>query len=284
MECPSFMWPVRVMAACAENEVTVVGLVPYYFGRMVQHPAFASLERLRLAILSAAPVVEADVALARQKLPGLELANAYGLTEAFRSTFLPPERSAKLPSIGRPVPGVEVRLEPSDDAAGEGQGVALIRGPNVMIGYWGLPERTAEVLSDGWFRTADIMHVDEEGDLWVDGRTDDTINGAGEKLSSRVLEEILLSSCGVDEVFVLPLRTGESRDRIVVVVAAPKGQAVPDLEQIRSACAAHVHAVFLPDELHHVDALPRNRSGKLDRPALRSLIQGREPARPTRES
>jgi len=273
---PDFIWTGLVIDTCAGQGVTVAPLVPYYLGRMVRHPGFARLDRLRLAALSTAPVDPSDVALALERLPGLRVLNAYGLTEALRSTVLPADQvPARLPSIGRPVPGVELELRTEDGqplASPVGEGVAWIRGPNVMTCYWERPEETRAVLRDGWFCTGDVMRRDADGYLGLVGRLREQLQGGGEKLSPEVVERLIARGCPVSEVAVVGIETPRGFDEIVAVVAAAPGATV-ELDDVRAACAPHVHSAFVPVRVVPVPALPRTASGKVERAALRRSLR-----------
>ena len=204
---PSFAWPVKVIDFCVERRITVAGLVPYYLSRLVGSRRIGELKSLRLVVSSAAPMVAKDVARARDALPQLVIANAYGLTEAFRSLILTPdELRTNPPSIGRPVEGVEVEVR--DDTGtrvlGEDEdGELWIRGPNVMLEYWCKPVETAAVLHDGWIRTRDIGRRRADGTYTLSGRSANLINGGGEKLCCEVLELCLSDGCKVQDIAVV---------------------------------------------------------------------------------
>jgi acyl-CoA synthetase (AMP-forming)/AMP-acid ligase II len=273
---PDFMWTGQVIDVCIQQGVTVAPLVPYYLSRLVRHPGCAGLDRLRLVVVSTAPGNREDVELARRLLPDLRVLNAYGLTEALRSTVLLAEEvSARMPSIGRPVPGVEIELRTEDGrplASPVGEGVAWIRGPNVMSGYWERPADNRAALRDGWFCTGDVMRRDADGYLWIVGRLREQLQGGGEKLSPEVLERLIAQGCPASQVAVFGIGTTSGFDEIVAVVVAAPGATV-ELAHVRAACAPHVHSAFVPARVVTVPVLPRTASGKVERGELRRSLR-----------
>jgi acyl-CoA synthetase (AMP-forming)/AMP-acid ligase II len=257
---PEWMWTAQVMDVCLAQRVTVLPMVPYQLSLLLGQQRLRELASLRLAVLSTAPIVPAHVRDLLERLPGVAVVNAYGLTEAFRSTVLPAsEVPARLPSIGRPVEGVEIELR---------EGVAWIRGPNVMMGYWNQPAETARVLRDGWFCTRDLMRRDGDGFLYLEGRLSELINGGGEKLSPEIVEALIVERCPAAEVAVLGVDSGRGYDEVIAVAAG-----TITLDDVRAACARRVHSVFVPTRLVTMPRLPRNATGKLDRAALRRELE-----------
>lgn len=273
---PSFLWPEQVVHACLEQKVSVLGLVPYYLRRLLNHCGVDSLVTARQAVVSSAPVIPADVRQLKERLPSLQILHTYGLTEAFRSTVLSHEDvPERLPSIGKPVPGVEVQLRSEDGQVvdePEGQGVAWIRGPNVMLGYWHDEALTRTVLKEGWFCTADVLHRGRDGYLTIVGRTQDVLNGGGEKLMAYHIEALIVRSLPVTEVMVLGLQTRHGFDHVVAVMALEPGSQV-SLGDVRRCCAKAVHSVFIPRDIVIVDRLPRRENGKIDRSMVLDLAR-----------
>ena len=284
---PGFMFPDRVVETCREQRVTVMSLVPYFLARLLSRGNLESLPARQL-VISSAPIVTADVSRLQAQLPALTVLHTYGLTEAFRSTLLPPgDVPERLPSIGKPIEGVQVELrtdegERLDDP--EACGVAWLKGPNVMHGYFGEAQLTALALRDGWLCTSDIMQRSADGYLTLKGRTAEVLNGGGEKLMCHEVEAIIYQSMRVEELIVLSVSSQHGCDHVVAVVAPAPGER-PEIADVRRACAGRVHSVFIPRALVLVDRLPRRENGKIDRAAvariaLEYLAQQVQPAPP----
>lgn len=266
---PGFMFPDRVVEACREHGVSVLSVVPYFLARLLSRGELAGVPA-RQVIVSSAPIVPADVGQLREHLPSLQILHTYGLTEAFRSTALAgPDVLGRLPSIGKPIAGVELQLRTEEGELleeREAVGVAWLKGPNVMLGYYGEPQLTASALRDGWLCTADIMERSPDGYLTLKGRTAEVLNGGGEKLMCHEVEAIIFQRLKVEELMVLSVSSHQGCDHVVAVVAPSPGER-PTLADVKRACVGRVHSVFIPRALVLVERLPRRENGKVDRAA-----------------
>jgi acyl-CoA synthetase (AMP-forming)/AMP-acid ligase II len=272
---PEFTWMGAVMTALTEHRVTCACAVPFQLTRLVQDGEFSSLTHLKRMWFGGAHVVTKDIERALELLPGLRIGNIYGLTEALRTTVLwPDDVPTMLPSIGKPMPGVEVQLRDEDGRvlADDARGIAWIRGPNLMMGYWQRPQETRAVLSDGWFCTNDMVRRSADGYLWVEGRAREVLHCGGEKLSPEVLEGYIAASCPVSGVAILGIRTTTDLDEIVAFVVCRAGARVT-VDDVQRACERHVHSGFVPKRVFCVDGLPYKQEGKLDRAALRKRFE-----------
>lgn len=166
---------------------------------------------------------------------GVEVIQGYGLTETAPITHAnPPGASNRIGTVGPPIPGVEARIEPVEGAdAGEGE--ILIRGPNVMQGYFGSPEMTAEVLRDGWFHTGDIGRADAEGYLTICGRSKNVIvSESGKNIYPEEVEEQLLKSEAFQEVCVLGKKTPRGGEEVFAVVVLDPEADLPEGGEARA--------------------------------------------------
>jgi acyl-CoA synthetase (AMP-forming)/AMP-acid ligase II len=214
-------------------------------------------------------------------LPGVGIHTAYGQTEASpRITWLGPDDmfGPKKGSAGKPLPGVRV-----DIVDGEGRalpagnvGEVAAAGPNIMKGYVsGDHVSSGRIDAEGRLRTGDLGRIDEDGFLWLVGRSSDMIKSAGERVFPGELEEILKKHSGVEDVAVLGLPDPALGERIAALVV-PRASLDPERRaalgaELRSFALRSVPFVRSPRELHLVDALPKTGSGKLDRKALPAL-------------
>ena len=170
-----------------------------------------------------------------------------------------------LNTVGRPRPGIEVRVDE--------RGEILVRSPTAMIGYWRDPERTAATIdADGWVRTGDLGAVDDNGCMRVVGRTTDMYIRGGYNVHPQEVEAVLVEHPDVAAVAVAP-RADAVMGEIGVVVVVPRAtEAAPTLEEIRAFAGPRLARYKLPEAMCVVDALPITSMDKLDRAALRRLV------------
>ena len=273
----------------AESEkVTNAMLVPTMLVRIVQYlqDRHAAAPPIRTLAYGGArmplPVIESALEL----FPETGFVNAYGLTETSSTiAVLGPEDHraavasadpavrARLGSVGRPVPGLEVEIRGDDGRplpAGE-VGDLWVRGPQVSGEYVGLSAATD---AQGWFPTKDLARLDEEGYLFVQGRADDTIIRGGENISPAEVEDVLLRHPQVAECVVVGVPDQEWGQRLAAVVV-PTGNGGIDPADVRAWAAARLRSSKTPDDIRIWDRLPETDTGKiLRRRVLRLLSDG----------
>ena len=205
------------------------------------------------------------------------LLERYGMTE-IGMALSNPYRGERVPgSVGRPLPGVDVRLVSDDgeDAAAGMPGGIEVRGDNVFVEYWGKPEATREAFRDGWFRTGDTAVV-ENSVYRILGRTNvDILKTGGHKVSALEIEETLREHPAVVECAVVGVPDDEWGERVAVALVC-KGENMPDLEQLRAWAKERMAVHKIPSRLLVLDALPRNAMGKVTKPAVRALFEEAE--------
>jgi long-chain acyl-CoA synthetase len=198
-----------------------------------------------------------------------ELREGYGLSEASAVlTSQPIGEQHKPGSVGKPIPGVELLIvDEHDDPLPVGEiGEIIARGPNVMQGYYHMPEATAEALRNGWLHTGDMGRLDEDGDLYIVERKKDLIIRGGFNIYPRDVEEVLASHPAVIEAAVVGIpseRMGEEV-KAFVVTSTPV-----EAETLMVYCREHLANYKTPAQIEFVDALPRNTIGKIDKKELR---------------
>jgi long-chain acyl-CoA synthetase len=204
---------------------------------------------------------------------GGRLLEGYGLTEA--APVVSAHRFSgvrKLGSVGQPIPGVTVKIFDDDDRelpAGE-VGEVCVRGRNVMLGYYGLPEETARTIRHGWLHTGDVGKLDGDGFLYIVERKKDLIIRGGFNIYPREVEEVLYAHPAVAEAAVVGVRDplmGE--DVLAFVVLKAGARATP--EAIAGFCQERLAKYKCPKQVRFVDALPKNAVGKILRKELRAL-------------
>ncbi|MFP6641584.1 MAG: class I adenylate-forming enzyme family protein [Myxococcota bacterium] len=206
-------------------------------------------------------------------LPNQQIFIMYGATEASaRLAYLPPdELSRKLGSIGRAIPGVELRVLRADgreaDVGEEGEIVA--RGPNIMSGYWNDPEATSEVLDEHGYHTGDLARRDEEGFLYIVGRMKDFIKSGAHRVSAREIEDAILEEAGIHESAVVGAPDELLGEKILayVVPLDPDGF---DPVALAKSLRRRLPAYKVPAEIVVRGDLPKNESGKIMKQALKA--------------
>ena len=213
-------------------------MVPTMIKQLMDHPDFAGFDRSSLQVITygAAPMPLEVIRRALEEFPGCRFINAFGQTEtASTITMLPPEdhdipadlppeererRLARLASIGRPLPDVEVRIvdEAGADVPTGGVGEIVARGPRLMKGYWRSEAGTQEVVRGGWLYTGDLGYWDDEGYIYLAGRAKDTIKRGGEMVSPEEVEGVLRTHPAVDDAAVIGVPDVEWGEQVRAVV------------------------------------------------------------------
>lgn len=207
-------------------------------------------------------------------LTGQKLLERYGMTEIGMGLSNPLRGERRPGAVGRPLPGVDLRLVSEDGRVilEEGQpGEIQIRGPGVFSGYWKRPEATKEAFVDGWFRTGDMALV-EDGYYRILGRLSvDIIKSGGEKLSALEIEDVLREHPGIREVSVVGLED-ETWGEVVAAAVITEGARPLELKDLREWARGRMAAAKLPRKLQVVDDFPRNAMGKVMKPKVRDLF------------
>jgi long-chain acyl-CoA synthetase len=196
----------------------------------------------------------------------------YGLTECKRVLYLPPEQISVRPtSVGKAMPNTEVYLVDEQDRRINQPGEAgelMVRGSNVMKGYWNLPEETANVLgTDNSLRTRDLFKTDDEGYFYFVARKDDLIKTGGERVSPKEIEDILSELTGVNEVAVFGVDHEFLGQAIKVsLVLTPESQLT--VSDILAYCAVHLEKYMIPKHIEIRQELPKTLTGKINRKEL----------------
>lgn len=275
----AFPPPREFVAVLARERVSWAYAVPAFWQMVLRTPGFdhtalPALERVGMGGSAFPPGMEAAL---RQRLPGVRLYDVYGLSETHSpATMLRDhEFAAKAGSIGRPLPCMEARVV--DDAGtvldAEDPGELHLRGSLVTTGYEGEPEATAAAIRDGWFATGDIARIDADGYVWILDRVKDMVNRGGAKVFSAEVERVLRELPEVADAGVVGAADrlgGEVVVAFVVPARGATGAATVDAGAVRRHVTDQIADHAAPRWVHVVDELPRNASGKTDKPALRA--------------
>ena len=277
----SFAFPTEVLRHIEHHGVTGLCGVPTMFATLLQMKGLASAcSTLRYITNAAAALPAKDALDLRRKLPHADLYLMYGMTEIVRALYLPPEMvEAKPESVGKAIPGIEVWIEgPSGKRLGPDEiGELMVRGPNVMLGYWGAPDLTAKRFRSGGAAdtricmTGDLFISDVDGFLYFVGRTDDIIKSRGEKIAPKEIEDVLQRLEGVKEAVVIGVADPLLGEAVKAVVV--RNSTALDAKRVMEHCRRYLEDYMVPRVVEFRDSLPRTASGKVHRREL-TLVCG----------
>ena len=204
----------------SEEGVQMVTSVPAIYHALARHPAFAEakLDHVRWVSYGGAPIAADQVHAIMDAFPEARVGNGFGLTETSSLTsFLPHDEAAEhADSVGFAMPVVDLALHDADPETGVGE--LLVRGENVVSGYWNKPEASAETFVDGWLHTGDLARIDDDGLLYIVDRAKDMINRGGENVYSIEVESALAGAPGVGEAAVLPVPDEMMGEKVGAVI------------------------------------------------------------------
>jgi acyl-CoA synthetase (AMP-forming)/AMP-acid ligase II len=274
----SFAFPVKALEVLARERVTVFPGVPTIFSLLMQLKTLADhpLPDLRLLTNTAAALSETHIRQLRGLFPQAQLFSMYGLTECKRVTYLPPDQLDIRPtSVGRGMPNEEVWLvdETGQRLPNGSVGELVIRGSNVMRGYWEKPQETAKRLRPGpipgevILHSGDIFRTDSEGYLYFVSRTDDVIKSRGEKVSPREVEDVLYGLEGVFEAAVIGVPDALLGEAVKAFVALRPGFTYSERDVIRY-CLSKLESFMAPKHVEFVGSLPKTDTGKIKKTGL----------------
>src|SRR5271165_2980138 len=255
--------------------------VPAIYHAVIARPEFASLDvsTVTWVFYGGAPIAESLVRRIEEAFPNARVGNGFGLTETSSLTsFLPHEEAAEhADSVGFALPVVDVTLAELDPVTGAGE--LLVRGPNVVQGYWNKPQESAETFVDGWLHTGDVARIDADGLLYIVDRMKDMINRGGENVYSIEVENVLAGAPGVAEAAVVAVPDEMMGEKVGAVIVPTAGAALDD-EALLGYCREHLADFKVPQFLARRDEpLPRNPSGKLLKTRLREETRWGKPLR-----
>ena len=276
--------PNAVLSWLQSGRLTGAFLVPTMVSTLLEHPdvSAGSYDRLRSIIYGGAPM---SPALLRRALDvfGCDFINAFGAaTEGGLQSVLSSADHRRalagaphlLGSIGKPAFGVEMRIVDEDgrDVPRGEVGEIITRSDPVMNGYLEMPEETARAIRDGWFWGGDLARMDDEGYLYLAGRSKDMIIRGGENIYPVEIETVLSDHPTVAQVAVVGRPDDHWGEVVVAVVTGDPAGPAPDAEVLREHCRAHLAAYKVPVEVLVVDAMPLNASGKILKRTLREQL------------
>ena len=276
----SFAFPTVVIDKIIREGVTGFPIVPTMSALLLQMDLSKySFPKLRYISNTAAALPVEHIHKLRSLFPSVTLYSMYGLTECKRVSYLPPSQLDKRPtSVGRGMPNEEVYIvDEVGNRVGPGiVGELVIRGANVMKGYWELPEETDRCLKPGplpgekVLHSGDLFRADEEGYLYFVGRKDDIIKTRGEKVSPREVEDVLYAIDGVAEAAVIGVPDKILGSAIKAVLTLRPGSRITEQDVLRH-CRARLEDFMVPKVVDFMASLPKTESGKISKRAIAAL-------------
>lgn len=256
--------PETVLGLIAREKVRSWGSVPTMVSRVLDHPRLSAfdLTSLRSIPMGGAPISPELRARIKESFPSVRSGGGslYGLTEAggVLAAGSGPEILSRPGCVGRPLPVVELRIDGSDPA---GTGEIMARTPTLTSGYWGDEQPIAD--EEGWIRTGDLGRLDEDGYLYVVGRSKDIIIRGGENIASQHVERCLLQHAAVAECAVVPLPHPDLGEEVAAIVTLQAGTTA-SADELRKHALAHLGRFQVPSRWWlRREPLPTNASGKI---------------------
>ncbi len=267
------------LAAIAGERINLLVSVPAIYWLALNQPNFASLDRrpIKWVMYGGAPIAPALVARIMEAFPEARVGNGFGLTETTSvATFLPHEYARTRPdSVGFAAPVVDLKLFEVDSHSGVGE--LLVRGPNVVKGYWNKPEATAQTFVDGWLHTGDLARLDADGFVQIVDRKKDMINRGGENVYCVEVESALAAHPAVLEVAVVGVPDEMMGEKVGAVIVVRPGSK-PDVGGILAFAGERLADFKVPQYVVlRQEALARNPGGKVLKARLREGIDWGSP-------
>ncbi|WP_067972140.1 class I adenylate-forming enzyme family protein [Mycolicibacter icosiumassiliensis] len=276
---PSLSLP-ELIATLPAQRISSMVTVPAIYSLLLRHPGFAAVDvsGVRWVGYGGAPTAPVLVRSLREAFGAATVFNGYGMTEtASLMTVLPDSDAvAHADSVGYAVPSGDIGVVALGDDPGTGE--LVVRGANVMRGYWNRPEATAATIIDGWLHTGDVVRVDDAGRVHIIDRLKDIINRGGENVSSVEVEAALLSAPGVADACVLAVPDEVMGEKVGAVLIGDQHEI--DVAAVLEYCRSQLADFKVPQYITVVtDALPRTASGKLLKAQLRNQVRWGSPLR-----
>jgi amino acid adenylation domain-containing protein len=276
----SFTYPHAVLETLVSERVTGLPIVPTISALLLQMDLGRyDLSSLRYVTNTAAALPTSHILELRRRIPHARLYSMYGLTECKRVSYLPPEQIDGRPtSVGKGMPNEEVYIvDEQGNRLASGVGELVIRGSNVMKGYWELPEETARVLRPGplpgerVLYSGDLFRMDEEGYLYFVSRKDDIIKTRGEKVSPREVENVLYELDGIAEAAVVGVPDPVLGQAVKAVLTLKHGVSLGEKDVLRH-CAERLESFMVPKFVEFLPEMPKTSSGKIDKKTLHEVV------------
>ncbi len=270
--------PELVLQVTKKHPATFLPLVPPIADRLLRaaNEAGVSLAGTEVAI-SGAMALPHELVVPFEAATGGYLVEGYGLSECSPVLMANPVADNRVPgTVGLPIPGTECRVvdpdEPTKDVPWGERGELIVRGPQVFQGYYGKPEETEAVFVDGWFRTGDIVQIDDAGFVRIVDRIKELIITGGFNVAPTEVENALRQHPEVEDVAVVGLPSDRSGEEVVAAVVLAPGVDAPDVDGIRDFARGILTPYKVPRRVFVVDELPKSLIGKVLRRHVRDKL------------
>jgi len=259
----------ETVMAIRNDKITILAAIPTMFRLFTQWATEEDFSHVRL-IISGGSSLPQEISEQFTNKIGKTIIEGYGLSEASPVVSLNPIDHVKFCSIGKPLPGVDVRIIDSEEIdLPSGQiGELLVRGPNVMQGYYKLPEESAAALQKGWLHTGDLAYIDEDGYIFIVDRLKDMIITSGENIYPREIEELLYAYPAVAEVAVIGI-PDKLRGTSVRAYIVPNEGHILNKKLLQGYLQKKIAQYKIPKDFCIVDSLPKSSTGKILKKVLR---------------
>ncbi len=250
--------------------------VPTFYTRLLQEDGLTreASAHMRLFISGSAPLL-AETHREFEARTGQAILERYGMTETNMSTSNPYDGARIAGTVGLPLPGVSLRVVDPESGAelpADEIGMLEVKGPNVFIGYWRMPEKTAAEFRDGWFITGDLGRIDAQGYVQIVGRGKDLVITGGFNVYPKEVEGEIDAIPGVLESAVIGVAHPDFGEGVTAVVVPQRGVAIDEAE-ILAALDGRIAKFKMPKRVFFVDELPRNAMGKVQKNILRDTYK-----------
>jgi long-chain acyl-CoA synthetase len=267
--------------AVGSHGVNQLVSVPAIYHAVMRHPSFAATDvsGVRWVSYGGAPIAESLVHSIMDAFPAARVGNGFGLTETSSLTsFLPHEEATEhADSVGFAMPVVDLAVDGPDRETGVGE--LLVRGPNVVQGYWRKPEASAETFVDGWLHTGDLGRIDDDGLLYIVDRKKDMINRGGENVYSIEVENALASAPGVGEAAAVGVPDEMMGEKVGAAIVPASGAEL-DVAAVLGHVRERLADFKVPQYVAvRSEPLPRNPGGKVLKAQLRDETDWGQPLR-----
>ncbi|MEM8535720.1 MAG: long-chain-fatty-acid--CoA ligase [Chloroflexota bacterium] len=263
--------PEQVVQAIVQHSITVLFGVPTVFIKLLQVDVDPeALRSVRYCFTASAPM-PLDVSLEWRERYSTVIHEGYGMTETSPFASYNHPHHWKAGSIGIPIDGVQMDVvDANGHVVGPGAtGEIVIRGPNVMLGYWRRPDATAYALRQGWLHTGDVGYIDDEGYFHIVDRLKDMINVSGFKVYPAEIERMLRAHPAVGEVAVFALPDPIKGEAVASHIILNQGHTA-ESEELLSFCREHMANFKVPKHIQFVKDFPKNATGKVLKHVLRA--------------
>ncbi len=263
------------LKTAAKTKPTITLLVPTIFTAMVNYPETSKYDISSIhTVVSGSAPLPVEIMSRFEQLTGSVILEGYGLTEASPVTHVNPLKTKrKAGSIGIALPSTDARIMDLETGTTEQQvgqvGELVVKGPQVMKGYWNMPEETADTIKDGWLYTGDIAHMDEDGYVFIVDRKKDMIIAGGFNIYPRDIDEVLYEHPKIADAVTIGVPDAYRGESVKVFVVVKPGETLTE-DEIIAHCKEKLAAYKVPRLVEFREELPKTMVGKILRKELRT--------------